>query len=253
MYRAQDDQNHRVDENINAASLPGVLWYLHHEVVMEVPRKFGITRIRRLKVTMTNTCDLYRKNKTLFGPYFAYDSGKCHVADCNSVFDEYGYTVGCQHIPYNVGMWAAYCQPPFCHYAHWYSLPGACPEAEFDQKTEQCKHRRPGGACKKVNGARDCTYNVEDAGEVRLDELYQPSGKLEYNNQTDHGDGVSFWDGIYDPAKCQFRYDTVVEHFKTKYPNQPATLPEPRCDQYASDPKTFFHTTGSGFPRTSLY
>jgi len=255
MYRAQNDENHKDDliiGNLNAASLPGVLWYLHHEVVMVSPRKFGISRIRRIKITMTNTCDLHAKNRTLFGPYVAFDSGKCHVQNCADVWNQFGFAVGCQHIPFNTGMWAAYCKPPYCHYAHWYSLPGQCPEQNFNQKTEQCRALSPGGSCGIVNGARDCTYHAEDAGEVRLDELYQSGGGLDYNNQTDTGDGVTFWDGIYDPGKCKWRYDTIVDHFRTKYPQFPPTLPEPMCDQFSTDPKTFFHGTGSGFPRPSF-
>ena len=31
--------------NVNAANLPGVLWYLHNEVVERTPRKFGITNL----------------------------------------------------------------------------------------------------------------------------------------------------------------------------------------------------------------
>merc|ERR1712110_693139 len=66
MYRAQDDSNYH-DENVNAADLAGVLWYFHHEVVIACPRKFGITRIRRLRVTVKNTCDLYSAEGTQFG------------------------------------------------------------------------------------------------------------------------------------------------------------------------------------------
>merc|ERR1719333_962162 len=48
MYRVTGAKDWPI-ENVNAASLGGVLWYLHNEVIVERPRKFGITRIRRFK------------------------------------------------------------------------------------------------------------------------------------------------------------------------------------------------------------
>jgi len=262
LYRAQDNQHFGKDENINAANLAGVLWYLHHEVVMECPRKFGITRIRRLLVTMRNTCDLYKDRKSQFGPYSAFDSGRCGVKGCEKNYEKYGNVIGCQHIPYNSGLFAAYCEQPNCGYAQWYSFPGTCLKEPWGLKTESCKAEHPGGFCSgsKVTGERDCTYKIEDAGEVYLDELYKTvteyypwkefcKSELEYNNQTDYGIGVKFWNGIYNPAKCRHRYKKIIKKFKKKYPKMPATLPEPRCDFYDSDPKDYFQNTGSGFSR----
>ena len=37
--------------NVNAANLPGVLWYLHNEVVERTPRKFGITSLGSLGIS----------------------------------------------------------------------------------------------------------------------------------------------------------------------------------------------------------
>eukprot|EP00437_Effrenium_voratum_P071196 CAMPEP_0181508576 /NCGR_PEP_ID=MMETSP1110-20121109/59821_1 /TAXON_ID=174948 /ORGANISM="Symbiodinium sp., Strain CCMP421" /LENGTH=210 /DNA_ID=CAMNT_0023637949 /DNA_START=112 /DNA_END=740 /DNA_ORIENTATION=- len=54
MYRAVSDEVYP-PLNTNVASLPGVLWYLHHEVVIQAPRKFQISRILRYKVQMRAT------------------------------------------------------------------------------------------------------------------------------------------------------------------------------------------------------
>jgi len=259
MYRVQNDENYP-DENINTADLPGILWYLHHEVVTQCPRKFGISRIRRLKVTMKNTCDLYNEQQTQYGPYVAFDAGQCTVPNCAQIWQKYGQVVGCQHIPYNVGVYAAYCRPPNCRQAHWYSLPGKCPSQTLWAKTPDCIAQEPTGACpigSPVTGERGCTYHIEQAGELLLDEIYYVGNvqafcagrKMEYNNQTDHGVGISFWDGIYDPAKCTDRLNTVRAKFKAKYPDMPASLDEPRCDWFKSDPGDYLHRTGSGFPR----
>jgi len=259
LYRAQGPNSYE-DVNINAANLAGVLWYLHHEVVMVCPRKFGITRIRRLLVTMRNTCDLYKDKGTQFGPYSAFDSGACGVKGCSDVYKQYGPVVGCQHIPYNTGIFAAYCEQPNCGYPQWYSLPGPCTRSPFALKSKECMQEDPGGFCREVTGERDCTYYVEDAGEVFLDELYQTVSKyytwdqfckseLEYNNKTDYGIGVNFWNEIYNPTKCRERYNKIIRKFKEKYPKMPASLPEPRCDFYETDPKDYFNETGSGFSR----
>lgn len=49
-YRAQSDHSYEL-ENIDAANLAGLMYYLHHEVVSaSCPRHYNITRILRLKV-----------------------------------------------------------------------------------------------------------------------------------------------------------------------------------------------------------
>lgn len=262
VYRAQQAGKQKYkDQNINAANLAGVLWYLHHEVVMECPRKFGIEKIRRMKVTMQNTCDLYNDTKTQFGPYSAFDTGKCGVKGCDLVYQKYGSVVGCQHIPFNTGLFAAYCEQPNCGYAHWYSFPGPCTKQDAFTKTDECIAQDPGGLCNEVNGERDCTYKFENAGEVYLDELYKTvnqwypwsefcKSELEYNNKTDYGIGVTWWNEIYSSGKCRERYNNITALFKKKYPKMPESYPEPRCDYYETDPKDYFHRTGSGFDRT---
>jgi hypothetical protein len=210
---------------------------------------------------MRNTCELYKDKKTQFGPYSAFDSGACGVKGCTSVYRKYGSVVGCQHIPYNTGIFPAYCEQPHCGYPQWYSLPGPCTGKRFDEKDDQCKSADPGGFCEEVTGERDCTYNVEDAGEVYFDELYKTVTKyynwdqfclsqIEYNNKTDYGIGVDWWDGIYSPSRCRDRYMNVIAKFKEKYPDKPTHLTEPRCDFYGTDPQDYFNVTGSGFSRT---
>merc|ERR1712087_1014618 len=97
---------------------------------------------------------------TQFGPYVAFDNGQCTVAGCDTIWQKYGFVVGCQHIPYNQGMWAAYCTPQDgkCRRGHWYSLPGPCPSHNrWDKKWCAARNDQQGGACDKVTGDRDCT------------------------------------------------------------------------------------------------
>jgi len=75
MYRAVSDEEYP-PINVNAASLGGVLWYLHNEVVIQYPRKFGITRISRIKVQTRATKPLMERNME-FGPRTAFDRGQC--------------------------------------------------------------------------------------------------------------------------------------------------------------------------------
>lgn len=270
MYRAQDNDEYPLI-NFNAADLAGVMWYLHHEVVMVCPRKFNVTRIRRLKVTVQNTCNLKKIEGSQFGPYVSFDQGRCTIGGCQHFWDSYGFVVGCQHIPYNQGMWAAYCTPQpdgKCHRAHWYSLPGPCPTGTRWYKSPECLAQNPGGNCNTSGhsgdptGARDCTYQLEeDAGEVYLDELYNwdyncwQGHNMEYNNVTDTGandaggERVTFWQGIYEPDKCLNRVKAVQDKFKEKYPHMPYQIAQPDCDWYKADPGDFLHRTGSGYPR----
>eukprot|EP00439_Symbiodinium_sp_Y106_P085262 s167_g27.t7 len=74
MYRAVSDEVYP-PLNTNVASLPGVLWYLHHEVVIQAPRKFQISRILRYKVQMRATAPLLRLGMH-FGVRLAYDKGQ---------------------------------------------------------------------------------------------------------------------------------------------------------------------------------
>merc|ERR1712032_1754815 len=113
------------------------------------PMGFGVTRIRRLLVTMRNTCDLYKDQKTQFGPYSAFDRGACGVKNCSNAYDKYGSVVGCQHIPYNTGIFAAYCEQPHCGYSQWYSFPGPCTSKPINEEDKACVKSDPGGFCEK--------------------------------------------------------------------------------------------------------
>lgn len=101
VYRAQGDSDYP-PENVNVADLAGVMWYLHNEVVPSVPRKFGVTRVLRYKITLQNTWEFYSKFPKQFGPFVAFDSAKCTAPTCNHIWDNYGFVVGCQNLDRNV-------------------------------------------------------------------------------------------------------------------------------------------------------
>merc|ERR1712050_274241 len=63
MYRAQSDEAYPM-ENVNTGNLAGVLWYLHNEIVQSTPRKYDVTRVLRLKVTMKNTQELWAAHQS---------------------------------------------------------------------------------------------------------------------------------------------------------------------------------------------
>jgi hypothetical protein len=121
----------------------------------------------------------------------------------------------------------------------------------------------PGGHCKDVDGTRHCTYDLEPAGEIRLDALSgildetegirtyddwwkgsyesclnavargQRAGpcehNAEYNPQTDAGVGTSFWNGKHDLKQGLRRMDRVRQLFREKYPHLPDDFEEPAC------------------------
>eukprot|EP00931_Biecheleriopsis_adriatica_P072939 TRINITY_DN4731_c0_g1_i1.p1 TRINITY_DN4731_c0_g1~~TRINITY_DN4731_c0_g1_i1.p1 ORF type:complete len:585 (+),score=109.56 TRINITY_DN4731_c0_g1_i1:73-1827(+) len=192
--------------NTNVGSLAGVLWYLHHEVVVQAPRKFNVERILRYKVQMRATEPLLRLGMN-YGVRLAFDKGQatgpfvcgrnkagssyspkfCGLAnggktgfdfEAKSVhmkpykdifeFSAYGYAVGCN----NLGEYPFPMYPVYYPDAVWYSVPGICPEKLYNDKTD-CKDTRPGGYCPGVTptGNGTCTWNYEPAGEIELDEL----------------------------------------------------------------------------------
>eukprot|EP00929_Paragymnodinium_shiwhaense_P094642 TRINITY_DN5534_c0_g3_i3.p1 TRINITY_DN5534_c0_g3~~TRINITY_DN5534_c0_g3_i3.p1 ORF type:complete len:754 (-),score=179.00 TRINITY_DN5534_c0_g3_i3:449-2710(-) len=200
-YRAQDHGNgHEYPlENVNLASMGGVLWYLHNEIIntcwgagsvggsahggtgKQGDRKFAISRIRRLKITYKATTPLLEKGMN-FGPLCSYDAGECtgpHKGSyasgvgsgwaSNGEWNEYGYIMGCGKI----GEW------PHQHWtsgkkypnAAWYSVAGRCPSLPFNKVNDWCKVDQPGGVCSDPTGAGNCTYSYEEAGEIDLDEL----------------------------------------------------------------------------------
>ena len=117
MYRAQAEETFPL-ENVNAADLRGVVWYLHNEVVHTCPWHYNIDRIRRVRVTMN----------TGFAPFVAFDNGQCTAPTCESIFQSDGYRIGCQPRTYPNG--------DRSNSGHWYALPGPCPGARYDAKTQ---------------------------------------------------------------------------------------------------------------------
>jgi len=285
VYRAQSDASYPL-ENVNAADLAGVLWYIHNEVVTSTPRKYHIDRIKRFRITMKNTREFWNVHHRQFGPFLAYDAARCTTvydgqSTCDLTYNQYGFIVGCQ--PKDLGTCSGYlspsqtvrsCRPGSdeCRAPLWYALPGPCPSMGMTNlqidanlasqdvntyKTEDCKARNPGGRCSQPTGAPDCTYSVEPAGEIFLDELadipdysyfWNASFALcwearnlgrqtepcvrqkEYDQELDAGVGCSFWDGRNDQEKGARRMQKAMDLFRRKYPEMPMTLPQPPCD-----------------------
>lgn len=257
MYRAMGRERYKM-ENVNMASLAGVLWYLHREVVASIPRKFHIDRIERYSVTMKTTEDYYNHTPNQFGPFVAFDSGSAKGR--GEIWSKYGFVVGCQLVDPNLYNYV----PPLseqpscfprsafpCRAPKWYSLPGPCPEERKSQKPPECARRWPGGMCPSadVTGSHTCTYYMQHAGTIRLDELEgiddydnwwigtnattgarTPNGNIEYNPTLDAGVGMDFWDGRHDKKNCTRRMKALQDLFGEKYPDLPLTLPEPPCN-----------------------
>lgn len=263
MYRAQSDVDYAM-ENVNTANLAGVLWYLHNEVVKSTPRKFDVTRVLRLRVTMMTTQAWWNSHFSQFAPFMAFDGARCTVPNSDSFWDTYGFIIGCQGSQLDVANYRSYyqsvkyCEPGKCNAPVWYSLPGECPAQDYLGKDEFCKARYPGGLCYSaynqtthegdphdwnVTGAWNCTYYVQWAGEVRLDELvgienytiFRYSGMKEYDEWTDRGEGVDFWDGIHNETACHDRMEKMrwLIHQSAQHLDPaefPFDLPEPICD-----------------------
>ncbi|CAK8987040.1 Hypothetical protein SCF082_LOCUS806 [Durusdinium trenchii] len=216
MYRAQNDEDYPLG-NDNTGNLEGIMWYLQNEVLSGVygpGAKFGITRIMRFRVQVRATQPLLDKGMN-FGIRVAFDSGKCTGPDCDMDWQDYGYNVGCN----NLGEW------PFPTYdTHfdggiWYSLPGACPSLSYLEKSgdKACERVQPGGKCFGIpTGTGDCTWNYENAGELRLTE---PGWEL-------YTDQEAFWSG--NSRETNARKVAVARRlFAEKYGPDP---PVPPCD-----------------------
>lgn len=246
MYRAESDKDYPL-ESMDAADLAGVLWYLHNEVVVTTPRQNGITRILRFKVTIKNTMELYEKFHSQFGPFVTFNRGQCMLEACDRIWRNFGFVVGCQTLNASVGNYLSFnrTREPCltsqqCNSPVVYSLPGSCPCHSYGEKNAACIAKMPGGSCGAVSGYRTCTFHVEAAGEIRVDELtgiqdyieFIQGGGMEYDLLKDKGVGLTFWDGKYDKQKCAWRMDTLRMFFRNKYPNLPDMLPQPPCDFY---------------------
>jgi len=251
-YRAQGDEDYHVENN-NLANLPGVLKYLHYEVVSAQERQddagvcarhYGITRILRFKLSMKNPQRLveqFGEQLPQFGPFSAFDQGQCtSCVDGVATFTNLGgYYVGCQKqsdAEFGYGETAA-----------WYSLPGACPSRPWLTKDAACSKEEPGGECpphRPPDGSPACTWRLESAGELRLDELagiddyhhFCTQEKVEYSpgpggvaTGRSQG-GVCFWDDRGSRLANQERVATVRTMFKHKYPSLAEEMLGPLCD-----------------------
>lgn len=279
VYRAQGPSSYPL-ENINAADLAGVMWYLHNEVVVSSPRKYGIDRIRRYKISVKNTEEFWNVHHRNFGAFLAFDAARCTTPICGEVFSQYGFIVGCQVQSTDIAPYLGStmtrvdgaCKGQFCNAPVWYSLPGRCPTQGLSNqqiegntgsqdvmkaKDPACIAQQPGGRCHAANGAPDCTFSYEEAGQIMLDEL---SGIEDYNyfwnvsykectqevaagqregpcvaNQEfdlarDKGVNCSFWDHKTDVTAASKRMQAVRDLFKKHYPDMAYDYDTPACD-----------------------
>jgi len=223
-YRAKNDHNYE-DTNVNMANLPGVMWYLHSEVVGHCPRKFGIVRVLRYKITMKQTPELLRTGKA-FAHLCHFDSGACTGPELSlNDYRKYGYVVGCDRPSH---AHAAYDQ------ATWYSFPGDCPSRPFQQKAG-CSEK--GGLCKPGEAwSRTCTWRKEPAGEITLDELTHnfgfekrcKKGFYEYDERRDRGLGTNYWHSRRNGAVCKRRMGWF-QHVMKRKAGGPNLMEAPAC------------------------
>lgn len=185
---------------MNVANLAGVMWYFQHEVMIQNPPKFGITRILRYQVQTKAPSQLYAKGMN-FGVRYAYDNQVCTgPGDCVAMYRQYGYFVGCNNFasnyPYPDADTAA--DAEFSG-GVWYSLPAE-------------------GACSgPPTAAGSCTYSYSwPPEEVSLQELQGSRG-------------AAFWDDPHNPAANEAKVAAAASAFAAKYPASPQ-LVTPPCD-----------------------
>eukprot|EP00746_Dinoflagellata_sp_MGD_P167652 gnl/MRDRNA2_/MRDRNA2_98464_c0_seq1.p1 gnl/MRDRNA2_/MRDRNA2_98464_c0~~gnl/MRDRNA2_/MRDRNA2_98464_c0_seq1.p1 ORF type:complete len:504 (+),score=78.01 gnl/MRDRNA2_/MRDRNA2_98464_c0_seq1:94-1605(+) len=253
-YRAADNQSYPFG-NCDGASAMGVIGYLHHEVVglleigpdgkMYPTRKFGIDRIKRQLITMKNPPAVYDAHQSQFGPWNPFDKAQCSSTDpndgpgCKNRWATYGYNVGCLKTPFN----------PVAKGEQYYDFPAACPVQNYTMQTSECKAEYPGGQCLVPDGRRECTWKEEDAGEIMLSNLegipetqwktweaFRAARVCEFDKapgqcQQDGliGKGLPFWDNIFSWIAQQKRAQTLMDQFKTKYPDSDY-IGDPTCD-----------------------
>eukprot|EP00439_Symbiodinium_sp_Y106_P045756 s957_g5.t2 len=211
--------------------MQGVMWYLHNEVVILCPRHYDITRILRYNVTVFNPAPVFALRGGQFGHFVQFDYGQCTVPDCKANWwDKYGYMVGCQQ--QDSTMWKY-------DESYWYSLPGKCPSQKWNDKTAECIAEEAGGNCSSPDGSSTCTWHVEPAGEVSVDDLsgiknlaaFCAAGNVEYDPDKDRGRGCSFWDDKFNKTRNQDRVMAMQRLFAKNYPTEDAlAVPAPMCD-----------------------
>lgn len=235
-YRAINNDNYKFN-GINTASSGGVIRYVHEEVVgvdccsqcdkNRHRRKYDIDRIKRFKMTMMNVGDPRQ-----FRNFQQFDLAKCTVPKCDEVYQKEGYNVGCQ---------VQHVDNFHYHDAAWYSWPGTCPSQPFTSKSEECIEEEPGGECEEPDGSKDCTYKMEPAGEIYLDDLVgigKPGDGTGRFEQFCRGGGVEF---VLHPETCSWckpptinfwkertnrelntlRTRKLIKMFRQKYPDSP--------------------------------
>ena len=160
-YRAQDDEDYPFT-NVNAASLLGVVCYLHMEVIHggSCPRKFGVTRILRYRVTVHAHEDDVRELKDQWGSHgeLGHVFARFSAFDAGIASRSYLTSVGCTRPG---PRWYDH------HYvgATYFSLPGNCRTRRFNEK-EYCGWEESGGECEIPDGSKHCTWHAEPIGEV---------------------------------------------------------------------------------------
>eukprot|EP00930_Biecheleria_cincta_P066155 TRINITY_DN52175_c0_g1_i1.p1 TRINITY_DN52175_c0_g1~~TRINITY_DN52175_c0_g1_i1.p1 ORF type:complete len:253 (-),score=24.24 TRINITY_DN52175_c0_g1_i1:152-889(-) len=194
-----------------AYSMQGILWYLQNNIVTKsCPRNFNVTRITRFKATVYNTDAPFLAWGGQFGPFLEFHKGRCTSPACTESLRTFGQVVGClPWSPYQGGV-------SYGNTSQSYSLPDS-------------------GACAKPDGSPNCTWSLEPAGEVRLDELegissyaaFCAAGNIEYDQSTNTGRGCTFWDNQNVLGNAR-RVAELQAVFHRMHPS--IDLPEPLCD-----------------------
>mmetsp|Transcript_31248 Transcript_31248/g.72276 ORF Transcript_31248/g.72276 Transcript_31248/m.72276 type:complete len:454 (+) Transcript_31248:40-1401(+) len=204
-----------------AYSLQAVLWYLHNEVVNQsCPRAQNLTRVVRCRATVYNTEQPFLEWKGQFGPYTTFNKdGRCTSPACGKVWSKFGYVTGC--LP-----WAPFMGGfSYGNASHLYSFP---------------EEQYAGRKCATPDGSKNCTWSMEPAGEIRLDDLENISdyrefcakGGKEYDKHSDAGKGCSFWNNQRSTLENAGR-TARLQHLFQELPGHDR-LPEPLCDSQNS-------------------
>lgn len=247
VYRLQGQNSTEPAQNVNVMDLATAMAKLHARVgdwSGDIAPHLLSTRIQRLRLTTKTTWSFFEAHRRQFGPYVEFDSrSRCVNPECDRVWKEFGFPVGCQLRSLDG---TAYGTPSHGDAsgvavqatAAQFSLPGPCPSGRCRSGADAAQV--PGGSCNTVTGAPDCTYHVEEAGSVGLDELmgvaddhsFLEGCRRIYDPMLDKGMGCSFWDGRANPRQCETRLSRLKSVFKSKFPKLPDcdALAAPPCD-----------------------
>lgn len=248
LFRVRSDENYSCCENADLATAGAAMFYLHNEIVWHPTSRSGTffenakTRINRYKVTTKATQPLLDLGMD-FGVMNEFDITKCTGPFQCDNFIRFGYAVGCED-------WREGSPANFPHQkwnslnvypnTSWFSFPGACPMSGLGDKSHKCELEQPGGACPegiRPSGTGDCTYTMEDAGEIKLDDMVGMSsykefiakGGREFDPITDQGVHLNFWDGKLDDVLANQRTEHMISLFDSKYPDE-KTIHAPACN-----------------------